>query len=371
MLTDDANLNGDQDDLAESKFVKKELNVPLQHGASSASSFITENGESILPNTERIVSQSSEKSPYISSNNEADNVEMTSTILSSNIPFSQRNALRPFNPSNNQKPKVRPKPDNFIRARPKWMVGQPVYDAPYPDIYTPSLTAEKRPLMSRDPYTLPKPLWPGPTHIETNDAVLALAINYPLQLFVRFVGTLRRTGYSGDIVLAVSPNLNAECRKYLKAMDVIAYPMNFKCNKGGNIKHGLGCDWHAEQDMPLPIAVIRHELYLAWAWKYSKKSRLLILDFRDTFFQRDPFESLDFGSYEQLLVLEHWPYKRMNNCPFNSGWVRNCWQKEFKDMKDHPILCSGSYFATRDGMIDMETVLLNEIREMPYQGCPL
>ena len=44
--------------------------------------------------------------------------------------------------------------------------------------------------------------------------------------------------------------------------------------------------------MALPLAIIRHELYLSWAWKYNKQSRLLILDFRDTFFQRDPFESL-------------------------------------------------------------------------------
>jgi len=240
-------------------------------------------------------------------------------------------------------------------------VGPPVYDAPYPDEYVPSLTALKRPLLTRDPYSLPKPLWPQP-HIEENNAILALAVNYKIINFVRFVGTLRRTGYSGDIVLAVSPNLDVVCQRFLKAMDVIAYPVTFKCNGRGNVKHGLGCDWHDEQDMPLPLAIIRHELYLSWAWKYSKQSRLLILDFRDTFFQRDPFESLEFGSFEQLLTLEHWPYKRMNNCPFNSGWVRSCWREEFKAMKDHPVLCSGSYFATRDGMIDMETVLLNEVR---------
>ena len=90
----------------------------------------------------------------------------------------------------------------------------------------------------------------------------------------------------------------------------------------------MECDWHTEQDMPLPLAVIRHELYLSWATLYSEASRLLILDFRDTFFQRDPFESLPLGRqsispstgllerypFEQLVVLEHWPYKRMSNC---------------------------------------------------------
>jgi len=31
-------------------------------------------------------------------------------------------------------------------------------------------------------------------------------------------------------------------------------------------------------------------------------------------------------------------------------------------MQNHPVLCSGSYFATRDGMVDLETELLDEVR---------
>ena len=39
---------------------------------------------------------------------------------------------------------------------------------------------------------------------------------------------------------------------------------------------------------------------------------------------------------------------------------------KFRPLRDHPVLCSGSYFATRAGMIDMETELLNEVR---YAKC--
>lgn len=50
--------------------------------------------------------------------------------------------------------------------------------------------------------------------------------------------------------------------------------------------------------------------------------------------------------------------------PWNSGWVRGCWGiDKFRPMRNHPILCSGSYFATRNGMIDMETELLMEVRK--------
>ena len=275
------------------------------------------------------------------------------------------------NPRNLPKPALKDQSDGFLKARKAvWEVGRPVLTAPMPDKYKPELTAPKRPLKTRKPYSLPEPLWNTP-HTPSNDAILALAVNYRVIDYVRFVGTLRRTGYSGDIVLAVSSKMDNDSRNFLMAMDVIAYPVAFNCSNGKtgkaeSVKQSLECDWHLEQDVALPLAIIRHELYLSWAWQYDKSSRLLILDFRDTFFQRDPFESLTLGHpgepFQQLLVLEHWPYKRMSNCPWNSGWVRSCWGSAFTPMKNHPVLCSGSYFATRDGMIDMETELLNEVR---------
>ena len=76
-------------------------------------------------------------------------------------------------------------------------------------------------------------------------------VNYRIIDYVRFVGTLRRTGYQGDIVLAVSANMDANSRQFLQAMDVIAYPVAFNCsNKNGgreSVKQSLTCDWHAEQ----------------------------------------------------------------------------------------------------------------------------
>jgi len=275
----------------------------------------------------------------------------------------------PGNARNVPRPPPKKYPENFLRARPHWEKGQPKLSAPYPDEYVPALTAKKRPLRSREPFSLPPRLWSAPDHQPDNDAILALAVNYRIVDYVRFVGTLRRTGYSGDVVLAVSSKMDLRTRKFLQSMDVIAYPVQFNCSSGTTAKHANECDWHAKQDMPLPLAVIRHELYLAWAWKYNERSRLLILDFRDTFFQRDPFESLSLGRqepyFQQLVVLEHWPYKRMSNCPFNKGWVQGCWGRDkFSPMSNHPILCSGSYFATRNGMIDLEAELLSEVRKV-------
>lgn len=39
-------------------------------------------------------------------------------------------------------------------------------------------------------------------------------------------------------------------------------------------------------------------------------------------------------------------------------------------MANHPILCSGSYFATRNGMIDLEAELLNVLPPLPRPSVP-
>lgn len=48
-----------------------------------------------------------------------------------------------------------------------------------------------------------KPLW-GFQH-QGGDAIFALAANYRVRFYQRFVTTLRNTGFTGDIVLAVNP----------------------------------------------------------------------------------------------------------------------------------------------------------------------
>lgn len=126
------------------------------------------------------------------------------------------------------------------------------------------------------------------------DAVFALACNYDTTFYKRFVGSLRKAGYDGDIVLAVSPpsKMKPGVEDYLRKMNVLAYAFDVDC---------LGKDNCKLQDVflgypdPRPhrtFANIRYALYEYWARQYSEKSYILILDFRDTFFQRSPFEHL-------------------------------------------------------------------------------
>ena len=222
---------------------------------------------------------------------------------------------------------------------------------------------------ARPPVELEPPLWPI-AHERSADAVLGLALNYRLQDHRRFVGTLRKAGFAGDVVIATQPlkKMKPDAIEFLRGMRVIAYPINPVCNTSGStIKHKT-CHWHSKEP-PLPLAIIRHQLYRAWAEHYSEDSLFYVADYRDTFFQASPFPPLRAerasaeAPPELVLFAEHYPFKKLGNCPFNGGWVRGCWGKKVYDrMKAQVVLCSGSYMGTKRAIIAFESTLLDEVQ---------
>ena len=169
--------------------------------------------------------------------------------------------------------------------------------------------------------------------------------------------------------------LPGDCQAYLRSMGVVAYGLAPKCHesKSSNIKHKT-CDWR-EGEPPLPLAIMRHALYLSIASLYSSTSNFYVADYRDTFFQADPFARVverrgrRLRGLELLLVAEHWPFKRIGNCPFNGGWVRSCWGRgAFDVIKEQAVLCSGSYMGAQPAIINFERTLLGEMDESDCHG---
>jgi hypothetical protein len=141
------------------------------------------------------------------------------------------------------------------------------------------------------------PLW-GVKHKGT-DAIFALACNYPTIYYKRFVGSLRKFGYTEDVVLAVSPveKMKPGVEAYLKETNVVAYGFDVDCQGTDNCK--LRDEFLGYPD-PRPhrtFANIRYALYEYWLRHYSDTSYILILDFRDTFFQANPFQQ--YGPFAQ------------------------------------------------------------------------
>ena len=185
------------------------------------------------------------------------------------------------------------------------------------------------------------------------DAIFALACNYPKIYYQRFVGSLRKAGYEDDIVLAVSPieKMKPGVQQYIKDTKVVAYGFDVDCQGPDNCK--LKDDFLGYPD-PRPhrtFANIRYALYEYWmrVGKYDGRSYILILDFRDTFFQLNPFAGFgDFQTrspykYDLQLYAENWKVKTIGICVFNSMWVSKCFGKAaLGPIRDQAVICSGS-----------------------------
>ena len=145
-----------------------------------------------------------------------------------------------------------------------------------------------------------KPLW-GFRHDPGADAVMGLGFYPSVAQFQYFVGSLRKTGFRGDIVMAVGPRkkFKRKVEEYLRNQRVLSYPFEYSCSQKGMTRRRLlatpgGCvldDWYVDGDSrgPRPLALARYEMYETWLRQYSSTSYALVLDTRDTFFQRDPF----------------------------------------------------------------------------------
>jgi hypothetical protein len=201
------------------------------------------------------------------------------------------------------------------------------------------------------------------------DAIFALACKYPDLYYKRFVGTLRKFGYEDDIVLAVSPpsQMKPGVEAYVKKADVVAYAFDVDCKGTDNCQ--LKEEFLGYPD-PRPyrtFANIRYALYEYWLQYYHENSYILILDFRDTFFQASPF--LDFGNfytrtpkYQLQMFAENWKVKTIGKCVFNSIWIKKCFGKPaINPLKDLAVICSGSTLGSYQAILYYTQTMLRSM----------
>jgi hypothetical protein len=208
-----------------------------------------------------------------------------------------------------------------------------------------------------------RPLW-GLDHDPLNDVVFGLGFGYGVDSYKHFVGSLRKAGFRGDVVLAVSPEkkMRKGVARYLQDQRVLAYPFAYSCTQAGMARrrHLLvtpsGCvldDWYVDGDArgPRPLAISRYEMYETWLRRYAKSSFALDLDTRDTFFQADPFVGLARRPTD-LHVFEEDGLKTVGTCKWNRGWL-SCFGTDWATPEtwDEPVRCSGSTLGSRDAML--------------------
>lgn len=170
--------------------------------------------------------------------------------------------------------------------------------------------------------------------------VMGIAIGYPLHIYQIFLGTLRATSYTGDITLVVGPNTSA-------AILTLCAEQQAKVRDAAS----LGLSLQASSQSRNHLQIMRYQTYMQLCLA-SQHNFCLATDFRDVFFQRDPFSSFheSMGAQNRpalVLSLEHSNMTTTDE-GVNSYWLRVC-KGANHSIIGKPIICSGTIYGTPAG----------------------
>mmetsp|Transcript_45668 Transcript_45668/g.97070 ORF Transcript_45668/g.97070 Transcript_45668/m.97070 type:complete len:721 (-) Transcript_45668:21-2183(-) len=234
------------------------------------------------------------------------------------------------------------------------------------------------------------------SHRPSSDAILVFAEGYDLSIYLAFMESLIKTGYSGDVVLSISSEekLKPNVKEYLQSknaetggVNVVAYEVNWSCFKksgeeasssGEGINH---CKMNnafgdaagnsiSDPREPRPVATARYELYWMWSLHYNKESWLMLIDARDVWFQLHPFQDLlarGKVSGELHFFGENADAVKIGSSRFNRSWLITAYgEKNVSSYFEKPVICSGSTIGNQDAI---ETYLRAMVAEFDTTLC--
>ena len=236
-------------------------------------------------------------------------------------------------------------------------------------------------------------------HRPEADAVFAYAEGYSIPYYLHFVETLRATGFDGDIVLAVAEEklVREGVMEYLtQQANLVIYHSDLDCfaedlkspaprkiSKQKDLDIFQMCCLHQvygwldgngtvirkAQDprQGRVVATLRYEWYWIWLQHYHKNSWIMILDARDSYFQRNPFVTVPRQSDPNVAQGHLWFFgenanaTRLGMSTKNRNWLRQGYgDKVLHALSEKPTICSGS---TMGEAVAMEQYLRAEINE--------
>jgi hypothetical protein len=188
--------------------------------------------------------------------------------------------------------------------------------------------------------------------------VVGMATGYGPQTYQRFVGSLRKSGFKGHIILGVAPDVSEQQLRYFRYRNVTP-----KIIKWVNCTYEPVEDGNKESKTcahPYPDIKIRWSRFpLIRDWLVDCKEctgPVLVMDVRDSFFQLDPFgpgsptiTGLQVYEEDKRRTTEHWLTK---------GPIQQCLGLEYNET----MLCSGTTTGTRIAMIRYLEIMYEEMK---------
>lgn len=181
--------------------------------------------------------------------------------------------------------------------------------------------------------------------------VMGMASGYKLKVYQRFVGSLRKSGFQGHIILGVSPDVSPAILDYFEYRNVTAKVLEM-----------APCTFTNETQCVSPYLDIKtrwSRFILQRDWLRDCPTctgPVLTTDVRDTFFQLDPFGP---GSpvVKGLFVMEEDVSQRTTH------WLTDAPFRECKGIRlDQVMLCSGTTVGTRLAILKYFEVMYAEMK---------
>ena len=215
-------------------------------------------------------------------------------------------------------------------------------------------------------------------------AVFSFARGVKFNQLVRFVGSLLKTGFDGDIVIAVGQKheISEEMMQFLKYhsehSNLVVFQAELVCKR---VKLKTRCKvfkMFADSEMggsvpdPRPhreVAQLRFEYYWAWSTQYYTSSRLFLLDSGDLMFQENPFPYLPEHMEKKLVVFEESTIKNIGDEPNNRLWLREGHPRKYlHSLGKKNVVCAGTIAG---GQAAIETLCRAMINQWDTTQCTI
>ncbi|KAL3933395.1 MAG: hypothetical protein SGBAC_010419 [Bacillariaceae sp.] len=192
--------------------------------------------------------------------------------------------------------------------------------------------------------------------------VMGMATGYDLAVYKQFVGSLLKTGYSGNIILVISPDPAPGVEDYLSSKGVVMKRLQkVECDTQiiANQENAAAANSHQKEVMtcahPYPNLKVRWGRFPILRDHLEACSTctgpVLVTDVRDAFFQLDPFGD-GAPPVTGLQVFEEFKFQRTTH------WLVKTPVSKCKGIEiDETMLCSGTTIGTRKAILDyLETM---------------
>lgn len=235
------------------------------------------------------------------------------------------------------------------------------------------------------------------TNLVDRTLIMGAAIGYSEQQISPFLTSLRKSGYTGDVVLVVGTSLarRARSQPLFHGVTLLSSPHWFPFKYGlfqrrrtfkwfvrpilfplwGLVrilgKFPLNEDWRLRlQGMITQYSMSPTETrflrYLRFLQRHNYYSRILISDVKDVLFQQDPFLGLPLSGLAVGMELRR---KTIGSEPWNAWTVRLVYGPHvLEQIGTKPVSCSGVTYGDRASMLRYLKLMTSEILSLNFRA---